>query len=326
MDGLSAADILAIPLDQPQRLFPGDVNEANRRHKRLVAKWHPDRNHGVGSDVLGHINVLFANAITRIESGTWVGASMVTLTGDDGKRFEFRYQKSVPFELGHLYIARHSVLYVLRKPYRDLARNALSLASGFRFRDDAQRREHERYLPKVERAFPLADGESGVLIRKDPTQIRLADIHAHFGNIEPRHVAWILSSLYNLNCYLKWAGLNHNDISPNTYFVSPGAHNGALLGGWWYAASTGTKPRAVPQRTHRVGRDFTTKAVDATLIRVTGQELLGPLLSSAPKPMRLWLCGLGTQYAYDEYQDWSDMLLQAFGPRRYAEMKIPDTL
>lgn len=327
IENLSASDILAIPLGKPHLLFPGDVNGASLLHKRLVAKWHPDRNNGVGSDVMGHINVLFERALDGIQAGTFAGSSVLKMEGRDGKGYTFRFQKMVPFELGRLYIASRSIVYVIGSRYTDLAKNAVSNIRSLGYHNDAMRQEHERYMPKVEKVLPLIGGDTALVIRKQADQVLLADVLSHFGGaIEPRHVAWIVSSLCNVNCYLKWARINHNDISPATYFISPTQHNGALLGGWWYSATTGNKPLAVPARTHGVGSDFTTKAIDGTLIRITGKELLGSEFAKAPMPMQMWLRGLGTKNSYDEYKAWSEMLTNAFGARRYAEMKLPDTL
>lgn len=322
----TASEILAIPLTKPYLLFPGDKEAASKHHKRLVAQWHPDRNK-VPSEVLSHINVLFAEALDAIERGRWYGNSTVRLKSAAGKTYELRYEKMRDFELGKVYIASKHVVYVLEPKFKDLAANALKRIRGLTFRDAKMEAEHRRYMPKIALAFASKAGEPVVVMKKEPDQFCLADVQEHLGGSFPQeHVAWILSSLYNINCYLKWAAVTHNDISPHNYFISATQHNGALIGGWWYAGEVGHKPPAVPSRTHRVGKDFTTKAIDGSLIRVTGTELLGAGMLKAPKPMQLWLRGLGSKDSFTEYRNWSDVLTASFGPRRYAELKLPASI
>lgn len=325
MSDLSASAILAIPLDKPHLLFPGDVAGAAQAHKRLVAKWHPDRNGGQGSEVMGHINVLFERAREMISAGRWPAASVLNFHDQRGTPFRLRYLKAHEFELGRCYIAQGVVLYRIEERFTDLAANAVDVIRSLSYRDDAMKQEHARYMPQIERVVRMEGGGTAILIRKQPHQFLLADVLEHFGGaIEPKHVAWILSSLYNVNAYLKWAHIDHNAIGPSTYFLSPPQHNGALLGGWWYAAKEGRKPKAVPARTHRAGKDFTTKAIDASLIRMTGLELLGPAIKSSPPALQVWLRGMGSADSFSEYKKWADLLVRCFGPPRYAEMKLPD--
>lgn len=314
MADLSAADILSIPLDKPGLLF------RKEEHRRLAAKWHPDRNPD-GAKVMAHINALFER---------WQdeqSPKFVSWDCDDGKSYALRYRKQHQFELGSMYVADCTVAYQVDEKYRDLAQNAVRVIRGLTYRDEAMRKEHARYMPQIDHVLLLPTGGCVILFRKQPDQFLLADVREYLGgSIDKEHAAWILSSLYNLNCYLRFAGINHNDIGPHSYFISAKQHNGALIGGWWYAAARGHKPKAVPKRTHRAGSDFTSKAIDGTLIRITGQELLGPEMMKAPKPMQMWLRGLGSENSFHEYRDWMDVLVQSFGARRYAELKLPANL
>lgn len=330
LDTTATADqILAIPLSKPHLLFPGDKEQASRLHKRLAALWHPDRNKGAPSAVLGHINVLFNLTIEALDKGTWAGGAVLRLVAKDngGTVYELRYQKLREFELGKCYIAAKYVLYVLEPKFKDLATNAVTRIRALRYKTAPMEAEHKRYMPEIAKAFTTTGDNPVVLMHKNPTQLCLADVQEYLGGTVPQaHVCWILSSLYNLNCYLKWAGITHNDISPANYFIDAAAHNGRLIGGWWYAGLEGHKPPAVPHRTHRSAKDFTTKAVDGSLIRLTGQELMGIGMMKAPAPFQRWLRGLGNKDSFIEYRNWSECLTASFGPRRYAELKLPASL
>ena len=62
-EGASATEILAIPLDRPERLFKPDDAAITRLRKDLAKVWHPDRNRGPeAADVFHHINRLADSA------------------------------------------------------------------------------------------------------------------------------------------------------------------------------------------------------------------------------------------------------------------------
>jgi len=89
-----------------------------------------------------------------------------------------------------------------------------------------------------------------LVVEKAPDQVPLRDLLEHLnGKLSAEHTAWILSSLLNIACYLQYAALTHNAVSPDTFFVSPEAHSGALLGGWWYATAAGARIGALPAST-----------------------------------------------------------------------------
>lgn len=321
MSELSAAEILTIPLSDCLRLFPGDLTEARKAHRRLAVKWHPDRAGGQG-DVMSHINVLFEKASERL-----IGPTVSALRLECPKvSYTLQYRTKHQFELGSIYVARGFVAYVVDEKFADLAMNAGRRVWGLKYRDSAMRSEHERYMPSIHQLLELKDGRVAVVFRKKPEHLMLSEVVQEIGPLDSKHVAWILSSLYNINCYLKWAGICHNDIGPRSFFIDAKAHNGALIGGWWYAARETTKPIAVPARTRRAGSNYTSKAIDGSLIRMTGIELLGPNFKDAPKAMQQWLRGLGMSNSYEEYEGWSECLTKSFGARRYAELKLPDHL
>ena len=142
-------------------------------------------------------------------------------------------------------------------------------------------------------------------------------------------------ALHNLVCYLEYAGLTHNDISPDTYFISPLRHSGALLGGWWYATETGNRIKKLNARSYRLlppdirAAKNADNRLDFELVRATGREMLGDItgvklesMNVAPKAMVDWLRFVSTGNAIEDYERWGDVLQASFGPRRFVEMKL----
>jgi hypothetical protein len=107
----------------------------------------------------------------------------------------------------------------------------------------------ERYMPRKRADFEARDGTMVLVIEKTPDVYRLRDlISALGGSIEPKHVAWMMNTVLNIACYLERAGLTHNAITPDSYFVSPKYHSGLLLGDWWFAAKAGQSRCCICQR------------------------------------------------------------------------------
>jgi serine/threonine protein kinase len=326
--------ILAIPLTAPEKLFTGDSHEAKLEFRRLRSKWHPDTNR-VDPGVMSHINALYDKAMDLLSSGRWSVFGKLEIKATNGKEYVFKYLKAEAFDLGMTYVGEHFVLYFIQDDYADLVRIAQDHMGRFKFADGKLKAEHEKSLPKLTQLIQVKAGYY-IVIQKDPAYLRLSDVLGHFGGkLDPKHAAWILSRLYNLNCYLKLAGLVHSDISPQNCFINPGQHYLALLGGWWFARKDGERLIALPQRTIKYGPDLPAdkRAVSLTnseLIKAAGRELLGDIIGSRlptmgyPKALVNWLRTPAENIpAWDEYGVWQDQILKAsFGARKFVELKL----
>ena len=330
---LTAIEILAVTT--PEQMFSPDEKVAAIEYRKLSGIWHPDRKSGSDS-VFAQISTMYHKGVEKIKAGTWVIPGLFKFTDIKGKKFEVRYKKHHVFELGDMYIGDYTITYMIHKDSKDLFENAKRVIKGFKFVNDKMKTEISRYLPEIHLENETAD-RLVLVVKKTPDLILLRDVIDHLGGkMEPKHVAWIMNTIYNIACYMKFSGLTHNSIGIDTYFISPKHHSGALLGGWWYAAPVDTKLVAVPSRTITYApRDLTSKKVasmkiDSELIRATGREMLGDgngskLLSdpSIPNSLLTWVRTAGTGDAYKEYEEWSKKVLkESFGERRFVEMKI----
>jgi hypothetical protein len=334
---LTADQILAIPAIEPERLFTGDPAAARAEYRKLASIWHPDHNPDArAAAVFDHIAGLYRRAESRLAGGTWLVPGLLKLTAVNGQAYEIRYRKRRPFELGDLFIGRGVVAYVLTGEYTDLWRAATSTVDGFRFANPAMQAEVARYLPSPAGAFETRDA-SVLVIKKAAKHVLLADLLEHVGGtLAPEHMAWILSSLLNVACYLRYAGLTHNAISLDTYFVAPSDHSGALLGGWWYAAARGAKLRALPAQSLRLlppdmlGAKRADPRLDLDLIRGVGRALLGDESGASlgrdgrvPAPLRHWLRLASSGDAVQEYDYWQrHVLTESFGARRFVPLHV----
>ncbi|WP_052119870.1 J domain-containing protein [Inquilinus limosus] len=247
---LTAEDILGIAEDTPGRLFTGDPDAARREYHALAIRWHPDRCGEIEAGrVFRHVAALYRAAGRRLRDRAWRTPGVVEFEDEEGRRFRLRFLRQKGFELGEMYIGRRTIAFAVAHQHRDLFDNALGAIGSFTFGSDRMRDEIARCQPETVRHLRTAD-RLVLVVRNPPDMVLLEDLVAHLGGtIDPRHAAWIVSSLENLACYLGYAGIVHNAIGPATCFVSSAAHVCALLGGWWYAARVGRPLVAVPART-----------------------------------------------------------------------------
>jgi hypothetical protein len=118
-------------------------------------------------------------------------------------------------------------------------------------------------------------------------------------------------------------------------FVSPQCHAASPLGGWWYAARTGSRLKSLPQETFvLLPRSMAaSKRADIRLdlesIRAIGRAALGDLTghtligrADLPKPMADYLRLPSSGSAIDDYRAWGQVLDDSFGPRRFVELPV----
>lgn len=330
---LSASQILTIKT--PEQLFSGDAVEAKKKFHDYSRQWHPDVcKDKDASAVFIHIKSLYKDAVLKIEQGIWVEPNVIRFKTKANKEYSLRYHRKHKFELGEFYIGDQHVIYLVDPIHKDLYNNAIKATSKFSYGSPEMEKNTARCLPKVDLTFELVDGRLGLSVVKTPDLLSLRDVIDHYkGSVDPKHVAWIQNTLYNLCCYLEYAGISHNDISPDTYFISPEHHGGALLGGWWYSVPIKSKLSKVPQRTFKLlpwkvqNKKIALGLTDLELVRAVGREALGltgmkASSMSVPKPMAGHLVNLATEKAVVEYRNWSNVLENSFGPRRFVTMDL----
>jgi len=332
-----AEAILRIPLSKPELLFTGDEATVHQLYRRLASQWHPDRNTApLATEVFQRIATLYAAAKEQIASGRWRASRGETLLqARDGRQYRLKHFARRPFELGELLIGKTIASFVVTPDAADLYAAALRMLRAFHFASEDMRRQISPCLAEIQAA--LEGREYCALVIKKPTDmVLLADLVEHLGGTMPAtHVAWILSSLYNLACWLEWARISHNAIGPDTVFVSPERHTIALLGGWWYATSIGERLRALPTRTADIApQDIVRSKIadlrcDLELIRATGRQLLGDASGmrllrdpSIPRAMADWLRHPSSGSAMTDYSLWRDTLIASFGARRFVRLDV----
>jgi hypothetical protein len=328
-----------LALKNPELLFSGvDYDSVHSEFKKLALDWHPDRNKSKNAEeVFLKIKEFFEKASDSIKAGTWKTEGNLKLKDKNGSStYNIKYIKKHPFELGEMYVGNTILFFLINEEYKELFDNAKKTINNFKYASDRMEKEISRYLPQITKTFTIQDKRMGMLLKKTDDLLLLRDV-LNYGTIPEwdRHVAWILSTLHNLTCYFEYAGICNNDISLDTYFISPKYHSGVLLGGWWYSTKIGEKLKLVPTRTYELippdvkRKKISTNRIDLELVRSIGRELLGDesgvhLLprKAAPEAMVNWLRSTSTRKAVKDYKIWGEVLAESFGPRKYVTMDL----
>lgn len=335
LDSWNADELLAISVDEPEQLFSGNINSIRSELRLLSSLWHPDRNSDRRANwVFAHVHDLFDVAIKKLEKGVWVADGELNLWTQDKKHFRLRFKRRHQFELGELFVGDEYITYLINREYKDLTDNGCLRMDSLRFADARMKDEMSRFLPEVAHRIETCE-LSAVVIRKPTDFVLLRDVLDHFGGqLDPKHVAWIISALLNLMCYLEWAKLNHNGLSVDTCLIAPQLHETALVGGWWYSATQFAQLSALPELSievappdilHRRLSDF---RIDLELVRHLGLHLLGTRVgaratySDIPEPLLDWLSVPSAGSALRDYESWQRVLWESFGERRFTVMPI----
>ena len=335
---ITAAVVLAIPADRPEKLFSGDEEADKLLYRKLVMDFHPDL-HPENAEAFKRLTELKASRDRQIDTDAWCGTGVRELALKSGRRLRIRYLRRHDFELGTRFISPRSVTYLFREEHQALYARALATIKGFRCANDAMRKEMRKFLPTLELEAETTAGPV-LIISRPADMVRLRDVLDHLGGrMDPRHVAWILGTLHNVGAYLQWAGLTHNAIDIDHYFISPRQHSGMLLGGWWYARQAGDTMTHLPGASvnvwktilpsHATAAKRATHKLDRELIRLVGRTLLGDpggmrLLrdTAVPEALRRWVTTPGDDDGIEDYASWARARDAAFGPRRFVVMDL----
>lgn len=323
----TAEAVLSAPPESLVPHWPATASTA----RSLLHHWHPDRNADPNATaVFAHLQVVRRawKARQRPLERVW--------TTSQGT-FALRYLRQRPTAVGATWYGHAVLVDEVAAEAADLIAPAQALLKGLSFGTPAMAAQFRPMLPSPARHLT---GSVHLLVRpRPPGMVRLAELLAHLGGaLPPRHVAWIGSALWNLACYLEYAGVVHHDLSVETVWVHPEDHRIAVLDPWLYARPIGAALVAFPARTQRLApqayldKRLSHFAMDHHLIRALLRELLGDatgmaLDPSVPVPLATFVRLPASGTAQHQYAAWKAVLLASFGKPAFVPLAItPATL
>lgn len=307
---MTPSQILAIPVNQPWRLFsnPSVFKDTARELRRA---WHPNLNHDPQADkVMAHINVLI---------DAWE---------DPANRTGYLSKHDVP-GVGSFIVQPEKVVYTFDDDALDLRANAWN--TKFKFPSDRIRDDMKHLFPVFDRIEP-----NELWFKKSASELNLADVINFLGSLPPKHVAWVMSRLYNLACYLSISNMAHVDISLQNLYADTAKHSVHLYGGWWFGRSFDTKALGAPKWVTGLSKEFAstgipTRRLVSQQIKEVGKLLLGATSpgslmqnKNVPSAMTTWLLEPCSLDPIKEYATWGRCLEASFGPRKFVPLILTE--
>ena len=323
-----AAHWLGLTPEQGHNMF-GPRGSHRAAYRRLIGRWHPDHNPDPSSSaVFMRLHAWYRGKPTP---PTETSAVSWRQTTKPGHFFDVAVRGVRSTPTGQEGFGDWVWAERYGTDHLDLGRNAVATITALPYANPDMRAQVSPLMPSL-----LAHGWDShmgtVVFRKDPRAIRLDRLLAHVGppGLPPEHVAWIVSGLWNIACYLEYARLTHNAISATTVWVVPEKHTVHLWGGWAYAQKTGAPIKALPAQSAQClpsnarDRPVAHVSLDQRLITKLAAELLGDRTGMTlrpphiPEPMIKNLRQAPSGPAVQLYARWTTTLKSCFGPRRFV--------
>ena len=338
IDNFSESDILKISLNNPEVLFSGNEIEIKKSYRKLSLSWHPDKNKGLeSSSVFSHIHNLYISALDKLNKGTLgTNKKVLEIKDIEGKLFNFKFLKQKSFEMGQYYIGNNIIAWEFNNDYIHEVKKGLTNLNNLKFLDNKMELAFKQYIPVIYKIVEC-DDKFYVLMKKPKDFINLGDIFSHLNNkLDPKHVAWIISNLYNQLCFIHSNGLMFGGINMDNYYINPETHEGMLVGGWWYSCKEKEKLSMLSTSAIDVApvsllnNKKSQLLLDLEMVKLLGRELLGDKTGnylksnlSIPEDFSQWFRVGSKEGVISEYSRWNnEVLVKSFGKRRFFEMNI----
>lgn len=339
IESYTEAEILSIRLEKPEVIFMADSEITLKNiYRKLSALWHPDKHITDKRDtskVFMHIKSLYESALKKLNDGTLGKGLSVKFQTKDNREFLVKYQITKDFELGKVYISNEYVVWCFLPEYKKNAQEGLERIKKLKFADEKMKKEFAKYVPEINQTFETHDFFI-VVMKKEKGFLNLKDVFDYYGKMEPKHMAWVISTMYNLACFLKYNEVMHGGITLENYYINPENHEGYVLGGWWYSKKIGDNLEMLSELAVDVApvsllnSKKAQEGLDLEMIKLAGRIMLGDSTGvylnknpSLPKRLVSWLRDASIGNSFKDYGIWmNDVLKESFGVRRFIKMDL----
>lgn len=236
----------------------------------------------------------------------------------DGKVIELKYMYNCSDKVADMYVCRSNIAYYVHPGYEAMVNKFRSNCSMLDY-PSADVRNLNQFFPNVTGGFALKDGGTLLVLKKSEDEYPLRV----FGKLDSRLTAWIISRLENLCCVLEFSNLVHPAINADSVFINPYLHTAALYGEWWYCTERG---RMSYDNSHMATSEENLIGIRTIAARLLGFETLESVseIEGIPEALINFIKSKPKYDAYEDFGYWDEMLIKAFGERRFIKMDVSD--
>lgn len=316
MDGTESSEVLIRNL--LQATYCGDFfeqaeeSQIRAKYRQCAKVIHPDIcSDPKAQEAFEKLQKLYGRALECIRLGCWDETDILRLPGKP----KIRYRHSLWFELGKRYVTDDQVIWVLDSGKEKYLKRYIH--TELTYKDDKMAAVYTKRMPVI-----TDFTDQAIFLKKDPKEFPMDLFLLAYGDkLTARDIAWMISRMCDLLCFLHFQGLTLNGIEPENLFINPDTHTISIYGGWWYATKIGQKMIGVSKNIYNI-MPFSarnTKLADPTTdiesVRVLFQQVCKG--KSLPKPIEKWLNAGSLETPIEEYKRWNEALDKSWGQRKF---------
>lgn len=323
-------------------LFENNIDKIKAEYKELARAYHPDLyKEDNANEILANLNTLYDRALEFYQNGVWEQSNSIFIRPKEKKiTFKFRYLAERTFELGKFYISGGNVVYLLDNEHKKYYDNAIKQIQSLKYANEKMHEEFARYMPNLKSYYETEEGKWCIIMAKTEDVYLLNDLlKQQGGKMDDKHVAWVISRLSNITCFLQYNNIIHNGISLNNCYVSPNHHSILLLGGWWYATKENEKIIGTQKEIFNImPLKAKTEKVPSYKTDLESIKLIGKLLLNnrslmtkrgtfdfTPEPFKNFLRKGASENPKEEFKLWNKALEESYGERKFIVLNVQES-
>ncbi|MCQ2534524.1 MAG: hypothetical protein MJ172_08165 [Clostridia bacterium] len=230
----------------------------------------------------------------------WSRNELLSMATKDNKTVNIRYTFYYEDEGVKTYISKDSVVNIFEKEDRNKLEATIRGISMLQY-PEAAGKDLSKSFPHIKAKMELIDGRYLLAYDKPENSYPLFA----FGNLRPKHVAWIVSRMENFCCVFEYSELVHGGLSTDTIFINPKTHEAFLYGGWWKA---------------RHKKDSSDNE-DLKELRRISKRLLGEFIDESPELFIKFMESMPAEDAYTDFGNWDRVIVEGFGGHNFTKFQ-----
>jgi hypothetical protein len=308
-------------------LFPHDNIKIPLEYKRMCKLIHPDVCHDPrATDAFAKLQEFYNLASKALSSGMWEATNYVEFKTTTGKTLQLKYMYHGIFEIGEYFVCSKHIVYLFDFSKKKYYNNYINQIENLKYADGEMKKMFQPLFPTVIAEHDTVDNKHIIVVSKteDVYPLRCVLDNFYKGDIPDTHLAWMVSRMMNIACYLKYNKQVHNGINIDNMFVSLQYHTILLIGGWWYAVDEDAKMIGTTKEIYsimppKVKADKNACSVtDVESVKAFGRKYLA---DSAPQAFKNFVNSGSKDDSMAEMEKWDDALIESFGKRKFIKIE-----
>lgn len=309
-------------------IFPNDNVKLPVKYKELCKKIHPDSCDDTRStDAFTRLQTLYNEAAENVGAGVWEGTNYIEYKTVAGKTLQIKYSYHCVFELGEYYVCNKNIIYIFDFSKKKYYNNYIKSIKNIKFVDREMEKMFKPLFPTVISEHDTVNDKHIIVLSKteDVFPLRCVIENFYHDAIPATHLAWMISRLMNICCYLKYNGQVHNGINIDNLFVSLQDHSIHLFGGWYYTTKENEKMIGTTKDIYfimppKVKADKVSNSItDVESVKAFGRKYLE---DSAPQAFKDFVNSGTGEDSMKEMEKWDKALIDSFGKRHFIKIDV----